>query len=518
LLITATTGLFAGEPVGAGDNGDGVRLFCGAGLVPATPGGQANWKGGVVLAFDRAGSCDDPMPSSALVALRVAATGSDTAWSLLRLGRLYVVVAGALAAVAGWATTARRASNALVLAPPILALTGTSFSRFFLSTFAEPAGLIGAFALLCGVGVLAATRRTDRVERITGLLLVAGGSVVAALAKAGYAPLLLVGVIVCATTAVTFGDGARWRSNRLAGPAVAGLAVVLAAAPMRSQLDWQQRHYATINAHNVVYTVVLTEVPDSAGDLGLPPGALDAAGTAFYPFGTDGLPGADVLAADPDGAHATAVRVLLRDPRALARATGVAMQATNGAELSYLPSAPMNPETLAPVIGTHVGEQGATAEKLRGWLDGMSRPWAPSAVAVLGVAAGALGLVRRGSRWSPFAVLAGVSAGSAVVLAVAAVLGDGYFEIAKHVWLSAYLLQVARLALLGVAVAAAIDAVRRSRWRTGRPGRTAPARVPGRAEGTGLRSRPDGARHGVLYDGMQPATESAARCADDPPS
>jgi hypothetical protein len=36
---------------------------------------------------------------------------------------------------------------------------------------------------------------------------------------------------------------------------------------------------------------------------------------------------------------------------------------------------------------------------------------------------------------------------SALGIAVMAVVGDGYFEIAKHVWLAAYLLDVAALSL-----------------------------------------------------------------------
>jgi hypothetical protein len=40
-----------------------------------------------------------------------------------------------------------------------------------------------------------------------------------------------------------------------------------------------------------------------------------------------------------------------------------------------------------------------------------------------------------------------------VGLVAAAVLGDGYFEIAKHVWLAAYLLVVTAVAVvLGIAV------------------------------------------------------------------
>lgn len=53
--------------------------------------------------------------------------------------------------------------------------------------------------------------------------------------------------------------------------------------------------------------------------------------------------------------------------------------------------------------------------------------------------------------------VAGVSAVGAVGVAALAVVGDGYYEIAKHVWLSAYLLDVTAAALLGAAAAAVVS-------------------------------------------------------------
>ena len=51
--------------------------------------------------------------------------------------------------------------------------------------------------------------------------------------------------------------------------------------------------------------------------------------------------------------------------------------------------------------------------------------------------------------------VAAFGAVSALGLVAAAVLGDGYFEIAKHVWLAAYFVEVtATSALLGLAVLA----------------------------------------------------------------
>jgi len=41
-----------------------------------------------------------------------------------------------------------------------------------------------------------------------------------------------------------------------------------------------------------------------------------------------------------------------------------------------------------------------------------------------------------------------------------AVLGDGYFEVAKHVWLAAYLLEVTLVGLAGVVLSVGADALR----------------------------------------------------------
>jgi hypothetical protein len=87
----------------------------------------------------------------------------------------------------------------------------------------------------------------------------------------------------------------------------------------------------------------------------------------------------------------------------------------------------------------------------------MSTPWLPSLLAAFGIAAGIAGAARRGSTWSLFARLAGTAGASSVLLAVMAVLGDGYFEIAKHVWLAAYLLDVTTFALVGLFAAVIVQ-------------------------------------------------------------
>ena len=183
------------------------------------------------------------------------------------------------------------------------------------------------------------------------------------------------------------------------------------------------------------------------------------------------MPGAEVVAADPAGARRAAYEVLLAHPGAAVGAVGRGLTATLGADLSYLPSAPVTPASVPVVLGTTVGPQGADRAQLLAWLDQLPLPWLPATVVAAGLLAGLL-IVRRPDPVSAARELqqgdtaaatvralgrvAAFGAVSAVGLVAAAVLGDGYFEIAKHVWLAAYLLAVSGSAtLLGVAVIAA---------------------------------------------------------------
>jgi hypothetical protein len=238
----------------------------------------------------------------------------------------------------------------------------------------------------------------------------------------------------------------RWY-DRITGPVIAAVVLLVAVAAVTAALRWQARHYPAVNAHNLIFTTVLTEVPGGAAALGLPPAADGHAGEAYYPNGPAGVPGADVIAAHPDTEQRAAWLDLADHPTALLRAVGIGMQATRGCDIDYLPAAPWTPRTSTPHGVRPTGEQGASAAGLRGWLDSMSAPWWPSLLAALGLVAGLVGTMRRGRLWSRFARLAGLAALAAVALVTIAVLGDGYFEIAKHVWLAAYLLDVTTIAL-----------------------------------------------------------------------
>jgi hypothetical protein len=464
LVVVLSIGLLS-TSAGAADNGDGQRLYCGAGLTPLTADERSNWKGGVVLEFATgAPACPDPIVSSALPMLRLAQTGSGGTWSLARLGLLYALAVGLVTTLAAWALGPR--ARLVVLVPALTPLVGLTFSRFFISTFSEPAGLLGTYALCLGAAVVAATGRAERLERLAGLILIAAGGLFAAIAKTSYLPLLIVAVVLCAATAVQIGAQPR-RRDRVLGAALACVVALLAIAPVVASVAWQERRYAAVNAHNLIFTAVLPEVGYAAlGPLELPAAAEPFAGRAYYPAGTEGIPGAAVIAADPTRARATAYRVLLAHPLATARAVDVGLTATLGAELTYLPSAPVTSTSVAPALGTTVGEQGAYRDQLQSWLDGLAVPWLPAVVAAVGVVLGLLSLRRGGPVVRVPIVralfrIAALAAVAAVGLVAAAVLGDGFFEIAKHVWLAAYLLEVTAVAALLAGVVACARRIRR---------------------------------------------------------
>ncbi|MDQ7808938.1 hypothetical protein Q5425_34815 [Amycolatopsis sp. A133] len=480
LALALVLGLLGGTPTGAGDNGDGYRLFCGPGLTPATPNHKASWLGGVVLDFGRVAPCPDPQPSSAAVLFGSVANGHG-AFSLLELGWLYVLLVFLVTLLAAWAVQARGPRGLLFLVPPLVPLLEPSFARLFLSTFAEPAGLFGAYTLLCGLAVIAATKAGDGFARLAALVLVAVGGVVGGLAKIGFLPLFVLAVLVCAVTAARPGSGRRW-SGRIVGPALAVLLVLEIITPVRANLAWQERNYADVNAVNLVYTLALAEVPGSATRLGLPEAAQGSAGYAYYPRGPESLAGSDVVLADPAAMKHRAWELLLEHPGALVGAIGTGLQATLGRSVPYLPDEPWTTETRPLDRSTPVsGDMGGDPVTFRAWLDGMAVPWWPALLVLLGLAGAVVALARRRRSTTRYGFVAGVAVTGALGIAAMAVVGDGYFEIAKHVWLAAYLLDVAALSLC---VVVAPVALRRGRelWNRRRGSEVVAAEEPRAAE------------------------------------
>ncbi|MCU1399224.1 MAG: hypothetical protein JWN62_2333, partial [Acidimicrobiales bacterium] len=118
LGLAAIVGLVGPRDVrGMGDNGDGARLFCGAGI--AAPEGGTVFLGGVVLDFGTAPACPDPQPSSALAFLKIA-RHSGARFVLTQLGWIYAVAFGIVTSISVYAVTARRLRSALLLSPAVV--------------------------------------------------------------------------------------------------------------------------------------------------------------------------------------------------------------------------------------------------------------------------------------------------------------------------------------------------------------------------------------------------------------
>ena len=451
LLVVVRLGLLTGSVLGAEDNGDGRRLYCGVGLVPRTVDGLGAWKAGYVTEFTAGpATCGLSTPSSAALVLRGASLGRD-ALSLGTVGWWYAVLVGAVVGLAAWAASAVRARRAAVLVVPVAPLVLGAFTRFFVSTYGEPAGLLGTLAVGCGVATLLVTRPADQRARAVAVLLTGAGGAVAAAAKPAYVPVLVVAVLVCLAAAV-----GRRRPRRVVGPVVAGLAVLAAAGPVWGAVRFQDTVYEGANVHDVVFTLALPELgPDGPDALGLPPEAAAAAGNGYF----NGPPHPDAawweraVREQPDATRAAALGALVREPGTAMRALGVGLQATTRADLPYLAPGPADPARPSPPAGDP-GWSGARQPDLRLVLDGTDRPpWLPSVLVLLalGAAVSSLGWGRRAPAVARWCRAAGLGAVTTLGLVAAALVGDGYFELFKHVWLAAYVLGVTALCLVGAA-------------------------------------------------------------------
>jgi hypothetical protein len=459
VALLVGTGLASPSPHGAGDNGDGVRLYCASGLVPDTPTAKANWQGVVIDEFRTgAPACADPVPSSARIPLDITTRFAGSVWSLSTLGWFYVAVICVGVGLAAATAAVRAPRHALVVLPVAAPLALPVFGRFLLSTYSEPAGLAGAAISLAGIAAVTTTGPRG-APRATALAVALLGGAMAATAKPAYVAVLLPALIVCVLVPP--------RGSRIVGALVALVTVSVVVVPVFSALAAQDRDYGAINTHNLVFTAV---GPASGGDalprIGLPPGASRALGIAYYPSGGTEVPDWDeVVGAHWSDLRSAARTYVVSHPRTALRMLDVALRSASDPRLPYLPSELAGLPTTRPiqVPDVPVGEQGADASTLDPWV--ASRPLGSASYVVLVLtAAVAVGLAvrQRGPLASALAVLVVSSGSTFLTTAVTAVAGDGYFEIAKHTWLSAYF---AGVSLLAVAALAAVVALGRFRSR-----------------------------------------------------
>lgn len=454
--------LIGGGLIGVGDNGDAYRLFCTSGLTPETPSKFSLWRGVVVTEFTTGGNPCVAAPSSSSVLLGLSVPDGPGLWSLTSYAWLLAGIA-ALGVAAGAAALAsiRPARAALVAIPLVPLLAVSWWSRFLVSLYAEPTALVASVWVLTGLLVVAGTRPTHRAARLVALSLLALGGLVAATAKPGFVPVGVVAAVCCALVVLRAPD-ARPRLRvltRFAGPLVALALILGAAVPVAAGIEGQDRSYAAVNAHNLVFTALMPEIGPGpvAAAVGLPPGAASHSGEGFYIAGGMGIPGwATAIGDRPEEVRTQARTLLLEHPGALARMIENGLTATMRPQLTYLPSPPRGTAPEHFEGRTLYPEAGQQTALLDGWLADIGGGWLPLATILLALAAGAATLVPRLRRADPLAIgLARVASGAALLglgVVTLAVLGDGYYELSKHVWLGSYLLGVSALTGLAAAV------------------------------------------------------------------
>lgn len=463
--------LIGGGLIGVGDNGDAYRLFCTAGLTPDTPNRFSLWRGVVVTAFTTGGTPCITAPSSSATLLGLVVPTGPGVFSLTSYAWLLAGVA-ALGVGIGAATlaTVRPARAALVLVPLVPLLVVSWWTRFLVSLYAEPTALVATVWVLTGLLVVAGTRPDHRVHRVVALVLLAAGGFVAATAKPGFVPVGGVAGLCCALVVLRAPQSrpSVRLLTRLAGPLVALALLVGAAAPVAEGIEGQDHSYAAVNAHNLVFTALMPEIGPNvvAPAVGLPPGAEAHSGEGFYVAGGMGIPGwAATIGDHPEQVRSQARTLLLQHPAALATMVDRGLTATMRPQLPYLPSAPRGTAPEHFEGRTVYPEAGPQTALLDGWLANIGAGWLPLATVVAALAAGAATLLPQVRRRDPLAVgLVRVAAASALLglgVVTVAVLGDGYYELSKHVWLASYLFAVTGVTGATAAVVGATSRFRR---------------------------------------------------------
>lgn len=426
-----------GPFVGLADNGDWGRYSCPLGLssgvqfnrVPATLTAES------CLAYDYRSSFTPFLWAFSKV--DIALTGSVHLSHLALFWSLVVSAGWGWFAFELFRATRRPWLTSATVAAMILVSSDVIFTSYFGSIYAE------ALVIALMPALAAALIRVVRCERLDGATLAGTG--------------LLVGAVTCAKPSMAFTAGiflvvavlARRRTVQAvrlvaAGVAVVGLTVYsIGAIPDPEFTEW--------NTYNLAFTVVLPESPDAQRELvemGIEPANARAlqrfVGVPFGPTATEAWDDAPLTAFRRAGRPAV-LRALAQEPR-----TWVSMTERAGTTLG---------ELRLDYLGNHTGPDDLDSPRLA------QRPH--PADAVLGVVAAGWWLLpcswlalaawcaRRlwttdqpGAAALPAIGLLGVAFAATQVMAA---LGDGYYELAKHLVIAG---QCTALTFVGVAITA----------------------------------------------------------------
>ena len=266
-----------GTPVGVADNGDGARLYCGAGLTPAHPEARSNWQGGVVLDFTH-GRPGLPGPDRVRRAAGAAARDGRLRPDLVahpprgavRAGRRRAHRAGGVGGGPGHPAARAR---------PRVGAAGRSDVHAVLPLDVQRARGPARRRTRCA-SARRPSRSPDRSEvraRVVGLVLVAAGGLARGDGQ---------GVVRPAAR-----GGARRRGGDRGGATAAGWAsasagalALVALAPVAAGVQWQQRHFAgSTRTTSSTRRCCPTSARPRLGRSALPPAALIGRGPRLLP-------------------------------------------------------------------------------------------------------------------------------------------------------------------------------------------------------------------------------------------
>jgi len=424
--------LFVPHRAGLADNGDYRRLLCHLHLVPDAPAGQQPVRyRQVYFTYHRDSTpsrpCDFQSPAIAPIWLASGISGALPGHHALDLGVVAVVYAamfglavGALVAVIPGRPTVRRVTALLLL----ILLCDFAFTSYFASAYSEALAFV---ALIGAVGACVWYWRST-----TGygwpLAALTGAALVLILTKPQYGALALPLAIAVSARSPRLMTATRPLRGRT--PAIVAGVVVFAAGILSVALT--PRDFTKTNQYQVVFTSLLPHSPsptDDLRDLGLPPQLARWSGTTGYEAKTASSDDAFDGFYDKTGVLSMATFYVSHPGRAVGLVSR-GLRASADPRVDYLgktanPSAPAGDTALCRFCVTST-------------MGRLVRPAAPVLIPLLWVGVVALATARLRSRRQDeraVAVTLLVTVGVAVAGFAAAVLGDGDYEVGKHLYL-----------------------------------------------------------------------------------
>lgn len=479
LYVAIFLGLFSGVGIGIGDNGDGVRVTSPAGLNPQTESGLLRGQGYVVTEFVSAASRNPVSVFSRVTSLHYPTANAyvltlmgvlspDRSVSLFSLGWLYLIVGLTII----WLAPLNKVLGPTVITMGTLALA--PFLRWTISAFADTPAFFGfAAVLIASVSLLS---RLDSKEFFSVNVLLWWGLLLVALSKAAYVVAIPIVLLVFFLTVVVFKRAVLRKSKLLPLFALTAVGLSVVAGVSAVQFSSSDRKQASVvNNHHFVMSVVVPNYPTEIVENAIPESIRDLAPEGYWPRTEDwrDVPGWEETMTDT--ALVTQLRLaLFAQPALLWELMSSAVSRSTTPELDYLvPNTwqPDDPPLLSVLPWTLYL---STTWLVHALLAPLSVSWLSIPLLIVTLM-GALGLVvfretTRGkngpNKSRNFLALMTFSGLLAGALAGAAILGDGFAELEKHLIMTSFLFTVFALSsvvLLGREVVAWLNPIINSR-------------------------------------------------------